>query len=155
MTPPVIHGPAPAAGGFRDGRPSLLRTWGPAWAVMAAIFAASSLSQPPAAAAAVDDGVWHGLGYGLLAALLLRGLAAARLEAVTGRAALLAAALATSYGVTDELHQWFVPGRTAEWSDLAADAAGAAAASGAGLWGARVARGRREPERTPWTRNPS
>ena len=133
--------------GPRGGLRSSLRVWGPVWAAMAVIFAASAMSYLPSAARALDDGLWHGAGYGLLAALLLRALAAARWEAVTGRTALLAAALATSYGVTDELHQWFVPGRTAEWSDLAADATGAAVVCGAlWLWRLRVVRGRAGPE---------
>lgn len=120
---------------------SHLRVWGPVWAAMALIFAASALSRVPSAARAIDDGIWHGLGYGVLAALLLRAFAAARWEAVTGRTALLATAVATLYGVTDELHQWFVPGRTAEWSDLVADAAGAAVVCGA-LWAWRSVCGR-------------
>ena len=133
--------------GPRGGLRSHLRVWGPVWAAMAVIFAASAMSYLPSAARALDDGLWHGVGYGLLAALLLRALAAARWEAVTGRTALLAAALATSYGVTDELHQWFVPGRTAEWSDLAADATGAAVVCGAlWLWRLRVVRRRADPE---------
>jgi VanZ family protein len=32
---------------------------------------------------------------------------------------------ATLYAVTDEFHQWFVPGRHADVWDVAADAAGA------------------------------
>ena len=132
----------------RGGIRSYLRVWGPVWAAMALIFAASAMSYLPSAAGALDDGLWHGVGYGLLAALVLRGLAAARWEAVTGRTALLAVVLATSYGVTDELHQWFVPGRTAEWSDLAADATGAAVVCGAlWLWRTRVVRERAGPER--------
>lgn len=39
--------------------------------------------------------------------------------------ALLAVALATTYAVTDELHQHFVPGRTAAAGDVAIDALGA------------------------------
>lgn len=135
----------PMARGPRGGVRSHLLIWGPVWAVMALIFAASSLSQAPSAAPAIDDGIWHGLIYGLLGACLLRALAAARWEAVTGRTALLAIALATLYGVTDEVHQWFVPGRTAAWSDLAADAVGAAVACGVLLaWRSRVVR-RRAP----------
>ncbi len=127
---------------------SRLRFWGPAWAVMALIFALSAVSYVPSAARAIDDGLWHGLGYGLLAALVLRALAEARWQAVTGRTALLAAAIAALYGVTDELHQWFVPGRAAQWSDLAADATGAAVACGALLvWRSRVVRGPADPER--------
>ena len=138
----------------RGGVRSHLWVWGPAWAAMALIFAASGVSSVPSAARAVDDGLLHGAGYGVLAALLLRALAAARWDGVTVRTALLAAALATLYGATDELHQWFVPGRSAEWSDLAADAAGAAAGCGAlWLWRTLSVRGRphsqSEPEGTP------
>ena len=127
--------------GRRGGVRSHLRVWGPVWAAMALIFAASGTSSLPSAVRALDDGLWHGLGYGVLAALLLRALASARWEAVTGRTALLAAVLATLYGATDELHQWFVPGRTAQWSDLVADAAGAVVVCGAAwMWRARAAR---------------
>lgn len=136
----------------RGGVRSHLWVWGPAWAAMALIFAASGVSSVPSAARAIDDALLHGAGYGVLAALLLRGLAAARWDGVTVRTALLAAALATLYGATDELHQWFVPGRSAEWSDLVADAAGAAAVCGAlWLWRARAVRGRphSQPEGTP------
>lgn len=139
--------------GPRGGVRRHLRVWGPAWAAMAVIFAASGVSSVPSAVRAIDDGLWHGAGYGVLAALLLRALAAARWDGVTGRTAVLAAALATLYGATDELHQWFVPGRSAQWSDLVADAAGAAAACGAlWLWRALSVRGRPhsppEPEGT-------
>ena len=114
---------------------------------MALIFALSAVSSVPPAARAVDDRLWHGLGYGLLAALVLRALAAARWQAVTGRTVLLAIAVATLYGVTDELHQWFVPGRTAQWSDLVADATGAAVACGAlWAWQSRAVRERADPE---------
>jgi VanZ family protein len=48
---------------------------------------------------------------------------------MTWRTAVLAASLATLYGVTDEIHQHFVPPRQAEAFDLLADAAGASAAA--------------------------
>ena len=128
---------------------SRLRFWGPAWAVMALIFALSAVSYVPSAARAIDDGLWHGLGYGLLAALVLRGARRGALagghrpDRPAGRRA-----IAALYGVTDELHQWFVPGRAAQWSDLAADATGAAVACGALLvWRSRVVRGPADPER--------
>ena len=125
----------------RGGLRSLFWVWGPVWAAMALIFAVSGLSSLPSAARALDDGISHGLGYGLLAALLLRALASARWESVNGRTALLAVALATLYGATDELHQWFVPGRAAQWSDLVADATGAAVVCGAAwVWRVRAVR---------------
>ena len=107
-----------------------VRVWGPAWATMVLIFVLSSMSGLGPIPGGVDDGVAHALQYAVLAALLLRGLAGARWRGVRGRAAALAVLLATLYGVTDEAHQWFVPGRTAEVTDLVADALGAAVAAG-------------------------
>ena len=107
-----------------------VRVWGPAWATMVLIFVLSSISGLGPIPGGVDDGVAHALQYAVLAALLLRGLAGARWRGVKVRAAALAVLLATLYGVTDEAHQWFVPGRTAEVTDLVADALGAAVAAG-------------------------
>jgi len=107
-----------------------VRVWGPAWATMVLIFVLSSISGLGPIPGGVDDGVAHALQYAVLAALLLRGLAGARWRGVKVRAAALAVLLATLYGVTDEAHQWFVPGRTAEVTDLVADAIGAAVAAG-------------------------
>ena len=107
-----------------------VRIWGPAWAMMVLIFVLSSVSRLPSLPGGVDDSVPHAFEYGVLAALLLRGLVGARRRRVTVRAAWSAALLATLYGVTDELHQWFVPGRTAQVTDLVADALGATVAAG-------------------------
>ena len=107
-----------------------VRVWGPAWATMVLIFVLSSMSGLGPIPGGVDDGVAHALQYAVLAALLLRGLAGALWRGVKVRAAALAVLLATLYGVTDEAHQWFVPGRTAEVTDLVADALGAAVAAG-------------------------
>ena len=71
--------------------------------------------------AALEDLFAHAALYAVLAALL-RG---------AGLTVPLALAAAFLYGVSDELHQRFVPGRTAALSDLAADLAGA-------LLGARI-----------------
>ena len=67
----------------------------------------------------------HGLAYGLLGALLLHALAGGRLRGITVRHAAGAVVVAGMYGLSDELHQRFVPGRTAELLDLGADVAGA------------------------------
>lgn len=68
--------------------------------------------------------VAHVAVYAVLAALLALGLAADRKPG--WRAFLLAFVGATLYGVTDELHQSFVPSRTPAWTDVALDSAGAA-----------------------------
>ena len=62
----------------------------------------------------------HIVGYGFLAAALVRGL---REDA--GQAWLLAWLFAVLYGISDEVHQAFVPGRMSSWWDVGIDAVGA------------------------------
>ena len=71
-----------------------VRVWGPAWAMMVLIFVLSSMSQLPPVPGGfdVDDGVAHAVAYGVLAALLLRGLAGGALRRVSVEAAGLAMA---------------------------------------------------------------
>ena len=115
-------------------RARLLWTWGPAAAVMAAIFAVSHGAAPPLAGRVPD--YWAHMGaYALLAAVIVRGMAGGRRPGVTGARVLLAALLAAGYGVSDEYHQSFVPGRDPSARDIAADAAGAGAGAAAGwVW---------------------
>ncbi len=115
------------AAGAGASTPSRVSLWGPVALYMALIFWVSSMSSPPAPGA-VNDKLLHFACYGGLAALILRATAGGRLAGVTRSAALLAWAIATAYGATDEVHQGFVPFRSAEFADLAADALGAALA---------------------------
>lgn len=89
---------------------------------MAGIFAASS-SSGPGGGLAIPDWATHGAAYLVLAVLLGRALAAGR-GAFTARQALLAALLSAAYGVTDEYHQSFVPGRHPSAADVAKDLGG-------------------------------
>jgi VanZ family protein len=57
--------------------------------------------------------------------VLLRAFAQGRLSGVTWTAGLAAIALATMYGVSDEFHQSFVPGRSPDRFDVVADCVGA------------------------------
>jgi VanZ family protein len=94
---------------------------------MALIFAVSSISHPPDLSESIGDKGAHGLLYLGLAALMVRALAGGW-HPFGGGIAVAAVVYSTLYGVSDELHQLFVPNRTADLADLAADAAGAAVA---------------------------
>ena len=100
---------------------------------MAVIFALSSRPLPQAVSR-VPDWATHGAGYAILCALVCRALAGGRIRAVTGRAALAAVAISVLYGVTDEFHQSFVPGRNADPWDLLKDLGGATVAAGLCAW---------------------
>lgn len=109
--------------------------WGPPVAYMAAIYYQSSLSDVSIPGGASDK-VVHALGYVLLSVLLVRALAGGLPARVPASVAVVSAALAVAYGASDELHQLFVSGRTADLADLAADAAGAVAGAAAcWAWG--------------------
>ena len=133
--------------GYKGPREWLWR-WLPALAMMALIFAASSLTKKELP----NFGWWdfvakkggHALGYALLGAAYLRGLMAGRRP--SWRLAALAVAAAALYAVTDEFRQRFVSGRTSSPVDVLIDTCGAAA--GVAAWAfirtrARLARLRR------------
>lgn len=88
------------------GRPRLLRTVTVVW--MAAVLGASLL---PPSLGGRGGAVWHGVGYGVLAALLATWQPAGR-----------AAAFAWGYGLLLELLQGLTPYRSAEVGDLVVNA---------------------------------
>jgi VanZ family protein len=116
-----------------------LAPWIPALVWAATIFVLSSLpgSAYPATNLWNADKLVHVALYGLLGGLCARGFASG-----AGRGAWavlgLAALVSTLYGVSDELHQWFVPGRNCDWHDAVADAAGSlVGAAVVAAWAAR------------------
>ena len=111
--------------------------WGPVLAYAAAIFWVSS--QPAPEMAAGNDLELHVLAYGLFAALCARALYFTTTLPPL-RVFCLAFAGAWLYGATDELHQAFVPERTASWLDLAADGVGAFLGAGLVMLGYRAVR---------------
>ena len=109
---------------------------------MALIFAASSIQNLGELPGGISDKSGHSIGYALLAVLLLRAFARGRLRDVTWLRMVIAIVVATLYGVSDEFHQVFVPGRSADRYDVLADCIGAAVgvavgwlAGVAGRWG--------------------
>ena len=111
-------------------RPSRLALWAPVAAWMAVIFVASS-RPVPASVSRIPDWISHPIAYAILAVLLARALAGGLGAAVPVATAAGAVALAFAYGVTDEWHQSFVPGRFAEAADLIKNLAGAVLGAGA------------------------
>ena len=102
--------------------------WVPVVLWMAVVFFFSSLSHL-GLAGRVPDWISHPIEYAAGAALVCRALDGDRGRALTVSTALTATLLTTAYGVTDEYHQSFVPGRTSDPMDVAKDLAGSAAAS--------------------------
>jgi len=94
------------------------------WAVL--VFTVSSLPKlkSPSLGIPFSDKIFHGSEYLVLSMLTLRSLAASR--GLNGRTVLLAMAVCTVFGILDELHQSFVPGRDCNAGDMLADIAGSA-----------------------------
>jgi VanZ family protein len=95
---------------------------------MAAIYSVSSLQDIGPLPGDLSDKTGHFGGYALLGAVMIRATAGARWSGVTGWSALGAWVICALYGLSDEWHQGFVPGRTVALDDWVADAAGAATA---------------------------
>lgn len=112
----------------------------------------SSQPQPPVDPQ-MNDKMAHGLAYGLLGALWVRAFWFTT-DYPAWRVFLTGLGLAAGYGVVDELHQSFVPGRDASVGDGVADFAGAllgaGLAQGMYLLTLRLGRGRSfAPSRDP------
>ncbi len=126
-------------------RPGWLR-WLPMLAMMALIFVLSSqsglkVSEDPA----VDKPfrvTGHLLAYALLAAATFVGSSWGRRP--TWRDAALALAVSLLYGLSDELHQSFVPDRTGRLDDVATDLLGAIVGTSLAWLGLLLAARRRE-----------
>lgn len=112
--------------------PGRVRIWFAALLLWAAlIFIASSISNPPDA----GGGNWkyelaHVFEYAVFGALAFQLLRSWRPETGTPVVAAAAWALAVLYGISDEVHQSFVPNRDASLMDVGLDAFGAALAVG-------------------------
>jgi VanZ family protein len=127
----------------------LILLWGPVLVVMGLIYYLSSLPDPGGPPGGISDKTAHFLIYAALGASMIHALAGGRSAAMTLPTILAAIALATLYAVSDEIHQSFVPPRTPDILDLAADAAGACAGAIALTLVARLLSGWFRPSAAP------
>ena len=120
--------------------------WGPALLMMVVIFVSSNTPGDDLPSLGWWEDVFtnggHALGYALLAAALVHGLTEQRSVSIPTLA--LAVLLAIAYGVTDEFHQSFVPGRSPDVKDVVVDGIGALI----GVAVYRALRLRRTPQRS-------
>ncbi len=70
------------------------------------------------------DKLYHASAYGLLGGLLLLSMQP-KAAGYSSRQVLLSVTIASIYGISDEIHQSFIPGRSADSLDWLADTAGA------------------------------
>ena len=101
-----------------------LALWGPValWAGLLFFLSSRSDLGP---AGRIPDWITHGAAYLAFAVLLARALAGGFGRPLTGGTAVAVVLAATFYGVSDEWHQSFVPGRDSSAGDVAKDAGGA------------------------------
>jgi len=121
-----------AAGPFR----SFLLYWVPVIVYAALIFVVSAQPHPerlfPSFLEQLGDKFLHVVEYGVLAVLCYRAFRHAWYGRGAPTALVLAIVVATVYGISDEVHQAFVPSRTTDPWDVIADLAGACL--GGWLW---------------------
>lgn len=99
----------------------------PALAWAAVIFFASSIPGPqfPKLAHLVSDKIIHAVIYFVFGLLIYRAFAPRENpDEFVWRRVIFSVALVVIYGVSDEFHQGFVPGRTKDILDASADAIG-------------------------------
>jgi VanZ family protein len=92
---------------------------------MAVIFYLSSLHEAPLPPG-VGDKPAHAFGYLGFGMVIARALAGGVPPRIALRQALIGVAIASLYGVTDEWHQSFVAGRSADIADWYSDTLGSA-----------------------------
>ncbi len=95
---------------------------------MTVIFISSSISSLPGTQTLSDQdfnfisSIVHVINYAVLAALLMRAFISSGIK--TNKALVFGFLIAVFYGLTDEFHQFFVPGRESHLSDWLLDIAG-------------------------------
>ena len=111
-----------------------MNLWAPVVAYMAMLFGLSSFSRLPTLPGDPSDYYMHFAAYIGLAALTTRATTKG-LGDVSWSAVIAAIVISSLYGVSDEYHQLFVPGRSFDVFDMVADTIGSiVGASAVGAW---------------------
>jgi VanZ family protein len=104
----------------------LIKYWAPVLLYCGVIVYLSSLSYPsrhlPSFLFGLSDKLVHGVEYGILGILLYR--AFHQTTSAIG-SIIMSIICVVAFGISDEMHQWFVPNRQADLWDLLADTLGA------------------------------
>lgn len=123
---------------FQGLRKDFWRRYGPAIVWAAVLFALSSIPDLsfPIQVSEWEDKYEHVAAYLPLGWLLMR---AVSWSGIANRKTFcLAILIGTLFGISDEIHQYFVPGRMADWKDVVADFVGVSLGSWFfGRWRAR------------------
>src|SRR5262245_45409517 len=98
--------------------------WTPVVLYLAVIFGLSSIANPPELPEGSDKNL-HALLYSGLGVLFVRALAGGLNRRVGLGVVVMSTVLLALYGVSDEIHQYYVPPRQVEALDVVADTIGA------------------------------
>lgn len=105
--------------------------WLPVVLYCAVLFIQSSFPSPESAPDwPGSDKLLHAAAYAVLGALFFRAYRTSNPKGLVRNAVRISILFAACYGISDEVHQYFVPARNADWLDAIADMAG----SVAGVW---------------------
>ena len=114
--------------GRKDPRRRFVHYWLPVVLYCAAIFIQSSFPSPESVPGwPGSDKLMHVAAYAILGGLFLRAYGTSSRGNRAKHAVRVSILFAACYGISDEMHQYFVPARSADWLDAAADVAGAIA----------------------------
>ncbi|MFB3895137.1 MAG: VanZ family protein [bacterium] len=101
--------------------------WGPVCGIAIAIFISSSISHPPTSGIRIPefDKFLHSIGYAVFGYFARRAFSQTKRDLFARYAGIFAIVFCVFYGISDEIHQSFVPPRETDPIDLLADTIGA------------------------------
>jgi VanZ family protein len=104
-----------------------LNYWGPVCGMAIIIFISSSISHPPTSGIKIPefDKFLHATGYAVFGYFARRAFGQTKRDLFSGYPGIFAVVFCCFYGISDEIHQSFVPPRETDPLDLLADTIGA------------------------------